>query len=57
MITKCRWPPTEAIARSFKTIFELIVAKLGGDEMFHARRVVLEKCTLLGRNLSIFWYV
>ena len=51
MITDCRWPPAEAIARSSKTVFELKVAKLGGDEVFQSRRVVLNRpccgCSLL----------
>jgi hypothetical protein len=57
MITDCQRPPIEAIARSSKTIFELTIAKLGGGEVFQARRVVLETCTLLEGNISIFWYV
>jgi hypothetical protein len=48
MITDCQRPPAEAIARSSKTIFELAVAKLGGGEVFQARKVVLETSMLLG---------
>jgi hypothetical protein len=57
MITYCQRHPVEAAARSSKIIFELTIAKLGGGEVFQARRVVFETRTLLGGNLSIFWYV
>jgi hypothetical protein len=48
MITNCQRPLAETIARSSKTTFELTVAKLGGGEVFQAKRVVLETSMLLG---------
>jgi hypothetical protein len=57
MITDCPWPLAKATARSCKIISELTVAKFSEDKLFQARRLVLETCTLLGGNLSVFWYV